>query len=140
MWPKMLIELLPHFARLMPIADKFLTSRSSSDNAQEAALAAMAESVRGNLGQVSETHSGVQRALKEQSIQMNEIAVEVTRARMGVESAEARVAALERLLETRLTGLERTATVAIRLSALAIVMLLGVGTLVTFALLHFSHR
>jgi len=42
----MLFELLPHFARLMPVADKYLTSRSASDKAQEAALVALADNVR----------------------------------------------------------------------------------------------
>jgi hypothetical protein len=40
MWPKLLFDLLPHFARLMPMADKYLASRSASDKAHETALAA----------------------------------------------------------------------------------------------------
>ena len=114
MWP-MLLDLLPHFARLVPMADKSLATRSASEKAQEAALAAMAESVRGDLGQVPERHAGIQRALKEQGEQISEMAVEVTRMRLGVESTEARVAKLEKAVR-----------LAMRLGVVAVVMLLVV--------------
>jgi hypothetical protein len=97
MWPKLLFDLLPHVARLMPVADKYLSSRSSSDKAQETALATLAENVR---GQVAEANEGINRQLCEQSAQIAEIAVEVTRARMGAENIEARVAKLERTAGT----------------------------------------
>jgi chromosome segregation ATPase len=45
---------------------------------------------------MGEVHTGIQRQLQDQGAQLSELAVEVTRARMGVESMEARVAALER--------------------------------------------
>ena len=100
MWPKLLFDLLPHFARLMPMADKYFSSRSERDKAQEAALAALAEDVRGELGQVTETHAGLRRQLQEQSAQVAELGVDVARARMGVESVEARVAKLEKAVGT----------------------------------------
>jgi hypothetical protein len=96
MWPRMLFELLPHFARLVPMADRFLTSQTASEKAQEAALAGLSDSLRGGMGQVTEAHAGIMRTLKEQSAQVSEIAVEATRARIAVESVEARVARLER--------------------------------------------
>ncbi len=100
----MLFELLPHLARLVPMADKFLSTRSASDKAQEAALAALAGEVRGEFGKVAETNAGLSRQLQEQGSQIAELGVEVTRARMGVESVEARVAKLE-----------KTAVLAVRL-------------------------
>jgi chromosome segregation ATPase len=100
MWPKMLLELLPHFARLVPMADKFFSTRTASERAQEAALAALAADVRGELGKAAEAHTGVQRQLQEQSQQISETAVEVTRARMSVESVEVRVARLEKTAGT----------------------------------------
>jgi chromosome segregation ATPase len=96
MWPKILFELLPHLTRLVPLADRYLTTRTASEKAQEAALAALGAEVRGELGQLGEVHTGIQRQLQDQGAQLSELAVEVTRARMGVESMEARVAALER--------------------------------------------
>ena len=91
-----MFDLLPHFARLMPMADKFLATRSASEKAQEAALVAMAENLRDELGKVAEMHAGIQRTLMEQSAQVAAVAVEVTRVRIGVESVEARVAKLEK--------------------------------------------
>ncbi len=100
MWPKVLFELLPHFARLMPIADKYLSKRNLSDKSQEAALTAMAADMRGELGKVTEANDGISRQLCEQSAQIAEIAVEVTRTRLGIESVEARMAKLETALLT----------------------------------------
>ena len=104
MWPKLLFDLLPHFSRLIPMADKYLATRSASDKAQAAALAAMAEGVRGDLVQVTEAHEGLRRQMQEQGTQISELAVEVTRTRLGVESSE-----------TRIAKLEKTAGVAMRL-------------------------
>ena len=96
MWPKILLELLPHLTRLVPMADRYLTTRTASEKAQEAALAALGAEVRGELGQLGEVHTGIQRQLQDQGAQLSELAVEMTRARIGVESMEARVAGLER--------------------------------------------
>jgi hypothetical protein len=95
MWPKLLFDLLPHFARLVPVANKYLSS--GTDTAQETALAKLAENVR---GQVIDANDGINRQLREQSTQIAEISVDVTRTRMGVESVEARVAKLERTAGT----------------------------------------
>jgi hypothetical protein len=100
MWPKMLFELLPHFARLLPMADKFLTGRNGGEAAQDAALAALATDVRGELGKAAEAHTGIQRQMQEQGQQLAETAVEVTRARMSVESVEVRVARMEKTAGT----------------------------------------
>ncbi len=96
MWPKILLELLPHFTRLVPVADKYFSSRGDEDKAHTAALAALGEEVRGGLGRVDEVHAGLQQALKEQGEQIAEAGVEATRARMAVEAVEQRVAKLER--------------------------------------------
>jgi len=94
MWPQLLFDLLPHFARLLPVADKYLTNRSAGDKTHEAALGTLRESVRGELGEVKEAQAGLERQLREQGAQIAEIAVDVARARMGIESVEARVAKL----------------------------------------------
>jgi len=121
----MLLELLPHVTRLLPMADKYLSTRSASERTQEAALAAMAANVRGDLGQVIDAHAGIQRALKDQAEQIAEIAVEGTRTRMGVESIEARVAGLEKML--RLT---------MKLTLVALVLVAGCVVLLGFMLVH----
>jgi chromosome segregation ATPase len=108
----MLLELLPHFARLMPMADKYLSTRSVSDKAHEAALAALADELRGESAKASEANAGLSRQVQEQSKQIAEIAVEVTRARMAAESIESRVAKLE-----------KTTALAVRLLWIALVLL-----------------
>jgi hypothetical protein len=112
MWPKMLFELLPHFARLLPMADKYLTTRSASEKAQQAALTALAEDVRAELGKGTEAQAGLSRHIEEQSARVGALAADVTRTRIGVGSVEA-----------RLEKLEKTAAYTARLVSLAVVFL-----------------
>jgi predicted phage tail protein len=98
MWPKViaqLFELLPHITRLVPMADKYLSSKTASEKATEAAMAAMAEGVRGDLGQVTKAHAGLYRQLQDQSAQIAEVGEEVKRTRLSVEQHESRMVALE---------------------------------------------
>ncbi len=86
MWPKViaqLFELLPHITRL------------ASEKANEAAMAAMAEGVRGDLGQVTKAHAGLYRQLQEQSAQITEVGEEVKRVRLSIEKHEHRMLTLE---------------------------------------------
>jgi chromosome segregation ATPase len=98
MWPKViaqLFELLPHITRLVPMADKYLSSKTASEKANEAAMAAMAEGVRGDLGQVTQAQVGLYRQLQDQSAQIAAVAEEVKRARLSIEQHEHRMSALE---------------------------------------------
>ena len=125
----MLFELLPHFTRLLPMADKYLSSRSGEDRAHAAALAALGDSVRSDLGKAAEMHAGVERALKEQSALVGEIAAEGLRVRLGVEAIEGRFAGLEKMLRLTLGLLA------------AVVVLLGVAVvLLVVVLAHLGHR
>jgi len=94
MWPKViaqLVELLPHLSRLVPMADKFLSSKATSEKANEAAMVAMAEGVRGDLGQVTKAHIGLYRQLQDQSAQIAEVGEEVKRSRTSMEQHEHRM-------------------------------------------------
>jgi chromosome segregation ATPase len=98
MWPKViaqLFELLPHITRLVPMADRYLSSKTASEKATEAAMAAMADGVRGDLGQVTKAHAGLYRQLQDLSAQIAEVGEEVKRARLSVEQHENRMVALE---------------------------------------------
>src|SRR5258707_8173921 len=98
MWPKVftqLFELLPHITRLVPMADRYLSSKTASEKANEAAMAAMAEGVRGDLGQVTRPHAGLYRQLQDQSTQIAEVSEEIKRARLSMEQHEHRMLALE---------------------------------------------
>ena len=98
MWPKViaqLFELLPHISRLVPMADRYFSTKTASEKATEAAMAAMADGVRGDLGQVTKAHAGLYRQLQDQSAQIAEVFEEVKQTRHSVEQHEHRMVALE---------------------------------------------
>jgi hypothetical protein len=98
MWPKLfmqLFELLPHVTRLVPIADKYFSSKTANEKANEAALAAMAEGVRGDLGQVTKAHAGLYRQLQEVSAQVVEVGEDAKRTRLSIEQQGHRLENLE---------------------------------------------
>jgi hypothetical protein len=118
MWPKVLaqlFELLPHVTRLVPIADRYFSSKAATEKATEAAMLAMAEGVRGDLGQVTKAHAGLYKELQEQSAQIAALSAEVKR--MG--------AALERVtaLELQVTALGRWVKLGV---SLVVVLLVAV--------------
>ena len=126
MWPKViaqLFELLPHITRLVPMADKYLSSKTASEKANEAAMAAMAEGVRGDLGQVTRAHAGLYRQLQDQSAQIAEVAEEVKRGRLAVEQHDHRMAALETNVASLGLWVKAGVSLLIVLTALAIVLL-----------------
>ncbi len=99
MWPKVfaqLVELLPHISRLIPMADKFFASKMANERTTDAALAAMVEGVRDDLGQTTATHAGLYRQLQEQSSQGAEIARDVRRLHGDVEASAVRLRVLEK--------------------------------------------
>jgi hypothetical protein len=98
MWPKViaqLFELLPHITRLVPMADRYFSSKTASEKATEAAMIAMADGVRGDLGQVTKAHAGLYRQLQEQSAQITQVSDEVKQARLSIEQHDHRMEALE---------------------------------------------
>lgn len=98
MWPKLLaqlFELLPHVTRLIPMADRFFASRAATDRATEAAMVAMAEGVRGDLGQVTKAHAGLYRQLQEQGAQLDEVRDDLKRVRTALDQRENRIETLE---------------------------------------------
>jgi chromosome segregation ATPase len=98
MWPKLfaqLFELLPHAARLIPVADRYFSSKAANEKANEAALAAMAEGVRGDLGQVTKAHAGLYRQLQEVSAQIAEVSEDAKRTRLSIEQQGHRLENLE---------------------------------------------
>jgi multidrug resistance efflux pump len=90
MWPKVLaqlFELLPHIARVVPMADKYFSSKANTEKATETAMVAMAEGLRGDLGQVTKAHAGLYKELQEQSAQIAEITNEVRQVKEALERA-----------------------------------------------------
>lgn len=126
MWPKViaqLFELLPHITRLVPMADKYLSSKTASEKANEAAMAAMADGVRGDLGQVTKAHAGLYRQLQEQSAQITEVGEEVKRARLSIEQHDHRMEALELRVTSLGLWLKTGVSLLVILVAVVIVLL-----------------
>jgi chromosome segregation ATPase len=126
MWPKViaqLVELLPHLSRLVPMADKFLSSKATSEKANEAAMVAMAEGVRGDLGQVTKAHIGLYRQLQDQSAQIAEVGEEVKRSRTSMEQHEHRMETLEKQLASFSLWLKAGIPILIALVSMVVVLL-----------------
>jgi len=88
----------------VPAANRFLQDKASGDDANRKAMEAMAEGLRGDLGQVTAAHAGLYRQLNEQSESLAVIKAAAESARLTAESAEGRVARLQRrvLVNTKL--------------------------------------
>jgi hypothetical protein len=127
MWPKILLEFLPHLTRLIPAADNYLSSRKESDRSQTAALTALGDEVRGGFVKIAEEQTVLRRELQTHVASSAQVGVDAARARMGVEG-----------LEVRLTSLEKRLTIAMRLLSAALAAL-GV-LLILVVLLTFHSR
>lgn len=129
MWPKLLLELLPHFTRLVPLADKYFSGRGDQDKAHTAALTALGEEMRDGRAHVDEVYAGLQQTLKEQGEQIAELAVETTRARMAAET-----------MEQRMTRLELATAKLTRIAIAALVLLAAVGAILVVVLFKLKVR
>lgn len=126
MWPKalaQLIELAPHIGRLLPVADRFLQSRASNDDATNRALEQIG-TLRGDLGRVASTHESLYRQLNDQAERLASISEEATAARAAAEAAEERAGGLERRLNISSTILGILLPLNIVLLALLILLVM----------------
>ena len=121
MWPKalsQLIELAPHIARMLPMADRFFQSKTADADASRSAMEQMADGLRGDLGQVTASHAGLYRQLNDQSEKLSNIAADAHANRLATDSLEARIARLE----TQLSRIFLTLTAALVLLAVVSVL------------------
>ena len=129
MWPKVLLqlfELMPHVTRLVPMADKYFSSKTATEKATEAAMIAMADGVRGDLGQVTKAHAGLYRQLQDQSAQITEVAEEVKRSRLAAEQHANRMAALESTVASLQLWIKGGISLLILLAAVMIYLLVHI--------------
>lgn len=128
MWPKaiaQLVELAPHVTRLVPLADRFFQSKSAGEEANRKAMEAMAEGLRGDLGQVTAAHSGLYRQLQEQSELLAVLSSDIRAAKVASEEAELRAAKLQRRLTTMSSML--IGTLLLNFAALALLIAMFVN-------------
>jgi chromosome segregation ATPase len=127
MWPKViaqLFELLPHISRLLPMADKYLNSKAAAEKANEAAMVAMAEGVRGDLGQVTKAHLGLYRQLQDQSAQITTLSEDVTAARLSTEQQASKIESLESKLSSLGLWIKVGVSLLVILTIVVIVLLI----------------
>jgi septal ring factor EnvC (AmiA/AmiB activator) len=126
MWPKVLMqlfELLPHVTRLVPLADRYFSAKAATESANEAALAAMAEGVRGDLGQVTAAHAGLYRKLQEQGNQIADLSEDIRTARSAVEQSERRIEVMDRKIASISLWLKVSVSLVAILLVLVVVLL-----------------
>jgi len=126
MWPKVLMQLfdlLPHVTRLVPLADRYFSAKTATESANEAALSAMAEGVRGDLGQVAAAHAGLYRQLQEQGGRISDLGEDVRNVRAAVEQSERRIETLSRKVDSISMWLKISVSLVVVLLVLVIVLL-----------------
>jgi hypothetical protein len=123
MWP-MLIELLPHLSRLVPLWDTFLTSKQASDKATEAAILALSTGVRTDLDQVTEAHASLYRQLQAHTAQIEALGDELRLTRAAAERAEAAALRPDPALAVLTTWVKYGVLSIIALLAVVIILLL----------------
>lgn len=119
-----LFELLPHVTRLVPLADRYLSSRTANERANEAALAAMAEGVQADLGQVTKAHAGLYSKLIEQGSQITELNESVRLAHQAIEKQEKHIAMLDGKLASANLWIKISASLTVVLLVLMMVLLM----------------
>jgi multidrug resistance efflux pump len=123
MWPKMLIELLPHLVRVVPMWERFLNSRQATEKANQTVLQELADGVRADLGRVTAAHAGLYRQLQDQSAQIAGLEAEIRQAREAAERAEAAAALPDPNIRVLLAWL-KAGSIATLVLLLAVLVLL----------------
>jgi phage shock protein A len=116
-----LVELLPHAARLIPVADRYFASKSATEQANVAALTAMSEGVQADLGQVTKAHAGLYRQLQEQSAQLTVVGDDVRSLRTALDQSERRVGTLEQ----KVASLNLWVRMGVSISTVLLLVILG---------------
>ena len=104
MWPKLLLEILPHLSRLVPAADTYLSTRRKSDEAFQAALSSLGDEVRSGFAEAAKDKGARDRELEVQIAALKGLAAELADTRGVIDQLETRLAAAEAhlILITRL--------------------------------------
>ncbi|MGA8939959.1 MAG: hypothetical protein WB439_12425 [Acidobacteriaceae bacterium] len=101
-----LLELAPHVTRLVPVADRYLQSKSESREDSRRAMEQMADGLRGDLGQVADgmrgdlrqiaaAQAGIYHQLNEQGEMLAKIAADVRASKLANDEIEMRVARVD---------------------------------------------
>jgi hypothetical protein len=116
----MLLEFLPHLTRLIPAADRYLSSRPASDKAHEAALAALSEDQRSAFGKVLADQAALRSDLQQLVAASAQVRIEASTVRSAVVGLDSRLTRIE----NRMTAVFRVLWVAVALLAAVLVLVL----------------
>lgn len=100
MWPKMLLEFLPHLTRLIPAADTYLSSRRESDRALQGALADLTAKVDSGFGKAEEGQSALRTEVQAHIANSAHLSSELARVSTLLEAIESRARSAEKRLTT----------------------------------------
>jgi chromosome segregation ATPase len=98
MWPKLLLEFLPHLSRLIPAADNYLNSRKESDKALQSDLRSLTDEIRNGFARAAEEQSALKQQLKVHIASSTELATDLVRLRGVMENFESRLNTFEKRL------------------------------------------
>jgi hypothetical protein len=118
---KQLVELLPHISRLVPVAERYFSTKASGDRSNELALAALAEGMQSDLGQVTKANAGLYRQIQEQGALITGVGDEVRQVRTALDTFDRKIAALEQ----RVNSLQVWIRVGISVIVVLLLVILG---------------
>jgi cell division protein FtsB len=99
MWPKALLELLPHLTRLVPLVNRYFDSKGADEDATRVALerklGETAAALRVDIQRGAEAGEALQAQISRQTATLNEVAAGVKALKASDEAIEARIAKLE---------------------------------------------
>jgi hypothetical protein len=108
------------------MADKYFNQKAAAEKANEAAMAAMAEGVRGDLGQVTKAHLGLYRQLQDQSAQITGVSEEIKAACLAIEQQANRIESLEQNAASLGWWVKIGVSLLVVLAVVAIVLLIQI--------------
>ena len=112
MWPKafsQFIELAPHISRLLPLADRFLQSKTAAEDSGRRALDSMSAGLQAELGRIAAAQAGLAKQISTLSDGFTAASNETHATRKALEAMEARAAlaaAGAAAVDTRLAAVE----------------------------------
>lgn len=133
-----LIRLAPHVSRLVPVADRYVQSRTENGKQQRRALEKMAEGLREDMGELAEgmrgdvtqmaaVQAGMDQQLQQQSETLLHLAAEMRATRQLAEELEARLTAVEKTMQ-KVGGMQ--------LVGIVVLAIVAAGMIAVFVVLH----
>ncbi|HEX4652480.1 MAG TPA: hypothetical protein VH250_13345 [Granulicella sp.] len=98
MWPRLLaqlLELLPHVTRLVPLADRYLNSRSAAEPAHEETLTAL----RTDIGGLTHANASLSAELAAQTQKLDDLTLQTGRNRADLLSQATQLQAITQQLK-----------------------------------------